>query len=57
MIGTTIFSHILPVIFGFFGLLFIISGILDDNNPKLALGAILFVVGCIFPYAVLNALL
>ena len=55
--GTTIFSHILPVFFGFFGILLILSGIMDDNNPKLALGAILFVVGCIFPYAVLNALL
>lgn len=57
IIGTTIFSHILPVIFGFFGLLFVISGVLDDNNPKFALGIILFIVGCAFPYVVLNALL
>lgn len=57
IIGTTIFTHILPVIFGFFGLLFIISGILDENNPKLGLGVVLFVVGCAFPYVVLNAII
>ena len=55
--GTTIFSHILPVFFGFFGLLFVMSGILDDNQPKLGLGILLFVIACIFPYVVLNALL
>lgn len=57
VIGTTIFSHILPVLFGFFGLLLIISGILDENNPKLGLGVVLFAVGCAFPYVVLNALI
>lgn len=55
--GTTIFSHILPVIFGFFGLLFIISGLLDDNKPKFGLGVVLFIVACAFPYVVLSALL
>ena len=55
--GTTIFSHILPIIFGFFGLLFIISGLLDDNKPKFGLGIVLFIVACAFPYVVLSALL
>lgn len=55
--GTTIFSHILPVIFGFFGLLFIISGVIDENNPKLGLGLVLFIVACAFPYVVLSALI
>ncbi|WP_407379114.1 hypothetical protein [Methanobrevibacter sp.] len=57
IIGTTIFSHIFPVLFGFFGLLLIISGILDENNPKFGLGIVLFIVGCAFPYVVLNALI
>lgn len=57
LIGTTIFSHILPVIFGFFGLLLIISGILDENNPKLGLGIVLFIVACAFPYVALRALI
>ncbi|MBO6123241.1 MAG: hypothetical protein J6P09_05335 [Methanobrevibacter sp.] len=56
IVGTTIFSHILPVIFGFFALILIISGSLEDNNPKLGLGIILFVIACIFPYVVLSVL-
>lgn len=56
MVGTTIFSHILPVIFGFFGLLLIISGSLDEDQPKLGLGIALFVIACIFPYVVLTVL-
>ncbi|WP_407416562.1 hypothetical protein [Methanobrevibacter sp.] len=55
--GATLFSHILPVIFGFFGILFIISGVLDDNKPKLGLGIVLFIVACSFPYVVLNSML
>ena len=56
IIGTTIFSHILPVIFGFFAIILIISGSLEDNNPKLGLGIELFVIACVFPYAVLSVL-
>ncbi len=55
--GTTIFSHILPIIFGFFGILLVMSGILDNNNPKLGLGIVLFIVACAFPYVVLTALI
>lgn len=55
--GTTIFSHILPIIFGFFGIMLVMSGILDDNTPKLGLGVVLFVVACAFPYVVLSALI
>ena len=56
IMGTTIFSHILPVIFGFFALILIISGSLEDNNPKLGLGVALFVIACVFPYLVLSVL-
>ena len=56
MVGTTIFSHILPVILGFFAFLLIISGSLEDNNPKLGLGIVLFIIACIFPYVVLSVL-
>ena len=57
VMGTTIFSHILPVIFGFFALVMIISGSIEDNNPKLGLGIALFVIACIFPYLVLSVLI
>lgn len=56
VIGTTIFSHILPVICGFFGLIFIISGSLEEDKGKLALGIVLFLVACIFPYVILSIL-
>lgn len=56
IVGTTIFSHILPVILGFFGLLLIISGSLDEDQPKLGLGIALFVIACIFPYVILGLL-
>ena len=56
IVGTTIFSHILPVIFGFFGVLLIISGSLDEDRTKLGLGVALFVMACIFPYLVLSVL-
>jgi hypothetical protein len=57
IVGTTIFSHILPVIFGFFAFVLIISGSLEENNPKLALGIILFIIACTFPYVVLSVLI
>lgn len=56
IVGTTIFSHILPVVFGFFSFLLIISGSLEDNDPKLGLGIVLFIIACIFPYVVLSVL-
>lgn len=57
VVGTTIFSHILPVIFGFIALILIISGSLDENKPKLGLGIVLFVIACIAPYIILNGLI
>lgn len=57
IVGTTLFSHILPVMFGFFALILIISGSLEDNNPKLGLGIGLFVIACVFPYVVLSVLI
>lgn len=56
IVGTTIFSHILPVIFGFFAILLIISGSLEENKPKLGLGIALFIIACVFPYVVLSVL-
>ena len=57
IVGTTLFSHILPVICGFFGIILIISGSLDNNKPKLGLGIVLFVIACIFPYIMLRVLI
>ena len=56
IVGTTIFSNSLPVIFGYFALILIISGSLEENKPKLGLGIVLFIIACIFPYVVLSVL-
>ncbi len=56
IIGTTIFSHIIPVILGFFGVLLIISGSFDEDRPKLGLGIALFIIACVFPYIILSVL-
>ncbi len=57
IVGTTIFSHILPVIFGFFAFILIISGSLEESKLKLVFGVVLFIIACAFPYVVLNALI
>ena len=56
IVGTTIFSHIIPVILGFFAIILIISGSFDEDKPKLGLGIALFVIACIFPYIILSVL-
>lgn len=56
IIGTTIFSHIIPVILGFFAVIVIISGALEEKKVTLALGIILFALACAFPYVILNAI-
>lgn len=55
--GTTIFSHIIPIIFGFFGIILISSGIMDEKKASLASGIILFILGCILPFLILNYVL
>lgn len=56
IVGTTIFSHILPVIIGFFSILLIINGSLEEDRNKLGLGVVLFVIACVFPYLILSVL-
>ena len=48
-----IFSHILPLILGFFSILLIINGIMDEQKLITALGIILFLVASLGPFLVL----
>ncbi|MCQ2971747.1 MAG: hypothetical protein MJ209_00380 [archaeon] len=57
MTGTTIFSHIIPVIFGIFGVLLTISGVMDEDKSKLILGIFLFAFACISPFIFLRLFL
>jgi hypothetical protein len=48
-----IFSHILPLILGFFSILLMINGIMDEQKHITALGILLFLVAAIGPFFVL----
>ncbi|MDD5959259.1 hypothetical protein [Methanobrevibacter wolinii] len=52
--GTLLFSHILPVLLAFFGVLFLISGEMDNNRYKLGLGIFLFVFAAVSPFIFLR---
>lgn len=56
IVGTTIISHILPVVCGFFAFVFIISGSLEEDKNKLGMGIALFIIACVFPYLILSVL-
>ena len=55
--GITLFSHIIPVILGFFGVLMLIAGKLYQNKYKFSIGIILFILAAILPYMILRVLL
>lgn len=57
IVGTTIFSHILPVTLGFFGILFIITGVMNNEKSKLILGISLFILACVSPFIILRTIL
>ena len=52
-----IFSHILPLILGFFSILLIINGIMDEQKHITALGIGLFLLASIAPFFVLRLFL
>lgn len=56
-VGITLFSHILPIILGFFGVLLLIGGTLDENKFKFGSGIILFILAAILPYIILRLIL
>lgn len=50
--GILIFTHILPVILGFLGVLLIISGVMDEQKVLTAVGAILIFIAGISPFII-----
>lgn len=48
-----IFSHILPLIIGFFSILLMINGIMDEEKIITAIGIALFLVAAFGPFLVL----
>ena len=52
--GTLIFSHIIPVILGFFGVLLLVSGIMDDEERTTIIGVVLFILAAFSPFLILS---
>ena len=55
--GTLIFSHILPGIMGFIGILLICSGIMDGKRNNTIIGVVLFFLAGLLPFIILPFLL
>jgi len=55
--GTLIFSHIIPVILGFIGVMLLITGIMEDDNQLTKIGIVLFVIAAIMPFLILGILI
>ena len=48
--GIILFSHIIPLILGFFSFLLIINGIMDDQKLITALGIVVFLIAAFGPF-------
>ncbi|MDR0912704.1 MAG: hypothetical protein LBM96_08930 [Methanobrevibacter sp.] len=55
--GTLFFSHIIPVILGLIGILFLGNGIMQDEKKLTIIGIVLFLIGCFVPYIILPFLI
>ncbi|MCL2114594.1 MAG: hypothetical protein FWH29_00050 [Methanobrevibacter sp.] len=55
--GSLIFSHILPIILGFIGVLLMTTGIMDDDNYYTKVGVALFIIAALMPFLVLSIVL
>ncbi len=51
--GIILFSHVIPLILGFFSILLIINGIMDDNKPIGILGIAIFLIAAFAPFVFL----
>lgn len=51
--GTMVYSHIIPAILGFLGVVFICSGIMDNKPYHAILGVVLFFAAGILPFLIL----
>jgi cytochrome c oxidase subunit IV len=59
MVGSTalIYSHIIPPIFGFIGVILITTGIMDRKTTYTLLGVVLFLAAGLLPFLILPAVL
>ena len=51
--GILIFTHILPVILGFLGVILLIQGIMERKRPLTVIGTIMFFIAGVLPFLVI----
>jgi predicted membrane channel-forming protein YqfA (hemolysin III family) len=55
--SSLIFSHIIPPILAFIGIIMITTGIMDSNNRQTLLGVLIFLIAGLSPFVILPLLL
>jgi predicted membrane channel-forming protein YqfA (hemolysin III family) len=55
--SSLIFSHIIPPILAFIGIIIITSGILGSDNRKAIIGVTIFLIGGLSPFIILPLLI
>ncbi|MGL6298842.1 MAG: hypothetical protein ACRC1M_06735 [Methanobacteriaceae archaeon] len=51
--GSILFTHILPGILGFIGIIFVANGIMDSEDRIAIIGAVLFALAVFLPFIIL----
>lgn len=51
--SSLIFSHIIPPILAFIGIIVITTGVLDSNNRYILLGILIFLIAGLSPFVIL----
>jgi hypothetical protein len=55
--ATVIYSHIIPAVVGFLGVLLICTGIMDKKLPYTVAGIVLFFAAGLLPFVILSLIL
>jgi len=55
--SSLIFSHIIPPILAFTGIIVITIGIMDSNNRRTLIGVLIFLIAGLSPFVILQLLL
>lgn len=53
MVGSLLYSHVIPIILAFIGVIFLATGIMDRKTIFTALGALLFLAAGLLPFLIL----
>jgi len=55
--GSVFYSHVMPAIVGFLGIILICNGMMDDKRSQVLVGVLLFFVAGLLPFFILRFVL